>query len=61
MFIEEIDSAKLFKFYSGNDLEIDEKFWDDDVRRKTREVFEKMFSVEECEKTIDKIMKMINE
>ena len=24
MFIEEIDSAKLFKFYSGNDLEIDE-------------------------------------
>lgn len=24
MFIEEIDSAKLFKFYGGNDLEIDE-------------------------------------
>lgn len=49
------------KMLEMEQLEIDEKFWDNDVRKKTREVFEEMFSVEKCEKTIDRIIEMINE
>lgn len=41
-------------------LELDEKFFDDEIRKKTRDVFEMMFSVEKCEATIERVLEKID-
>lgn len=48
------------KIFEIDQLEIDEKFFDNEIRKKTRKVFETMFSVEKCEATIDRILEKIN-